>query len=295
MILFAEIPLINQASLNQASDLKKPKKENLRTSDETDIGFSFYNLLRITGLIKKQVTQKKVPQRKASSIKQTQSADMIPIYLSERKGVKRITLAFSSKMRRMILTAPPRTPRTYLRTFIKTHHDWIQQQFAKPIVQPKVFSPGIIVPFEGRTYTLIHQVSNRVIVEIRSDMLFVQAAISRIDTHVRRWLVERAHETLEIASRTFAQTLGVSVEKITVKSMHTRWGSCSSDGNLNYNWRLILAPPEILIYVCAHEVAHRVYMDHSVSFWQTVAKLYPDYKAARLWLKKNGQSLYAFG
>ena len=217
------------------------------------------------------------------------------IYLSERKGIKRITLSFSSKMRRMVLTAPPRTPRTYLRNFIKTHHDWIQQQFTKPIAEPKAFEPGTIVPFQGKLYVLAHQVSNKVIVETRSNTLFVQAAVSRIDTHVRRWLLKQAVTSLELASYNFAKMLGVSIEKITVKAMHTRWGSCSSDGNLNYNWRLILAPPEILSYVCAHEVAHRIHMNHSAAFWQTVEALCPDYKAARLWLKKNGASLYAFG
>ncbi len=290
MILFAEIPLADQSNSSE-----KTNKEKLNDTDETGIGFSFNDLLKIAGIIKKPSTNKKTSNKKVTSTDQTPSTQMIPIYLSERKGIKRITLAFSSKTRRMILTAPPRTPRTYLRTFIKTHHDWIQQQVAKPVVQPKVFTPGALVPFEGRNYTLVHQISNRVIVEIRNDTLFIQAAASRIDTHVRRFLIKRAHESLEAKSHTFAQTLGVSIKKITVKAMHTRWGSCSSDGNLNYNWRLILAPPEILIYVCAHEVAHRVYMDHSAAFWQTVAKLYPDYKTARLWLKKNGQSLYAFG
>ncbi len=283
MILFAEIPLTNQSNRSE-----KPHKKTPHNADETGTGFSFNDLLKIAGIIKK-------PNKKAPSADKIPSTQMIPIYLSERKGVKRITLAFSSKTRRMVLTAPPRTPRTYLRTFIKTHHDWIQQQFTKPVVQPKVFAPGISVPFEGRDYTLVHHISNRVIVEIRNDTLFVQAAASRIDTHVRRFLTKHAQESLEAASRSFAQTLGVSIEKITVKAMHTRWGSCSSDGNLNYNWRLILAPPEILMYVCAHEVAHRIYMDHSAAFWQTVATLYPDYKTARLWLKKNGQSLYAFG
>lgn len=279
MILFAEIPL----GSDHVSDHDDNKK--------TGVGTTLNNVLNLVGL-KKQATLK-TPQIK--KMPGAAFSATIPIYLSERKGISRITLSFSAKMRRMVLRAPPRTSRTYLRDFIKTHYDWIQQQFTKPMAEPKAFEPGMAVPFQGRSYVLTHHVSNKVIVEAKSNTLFVQSAVSRVDTHVRRWLLKQAVISFELESYNFAKTLGVSIEKITVKSMHTRWGSCSSDGNLNYNWRLILAPPEILSYVCAHEVSHRLHMNHSAAFWQTVEALYPRYKAARLWLKKNGASLYVFG
>lgn len=76
-----------------------------------------------------------------------------------------------------------------------------------------------------------------------------------------------------------------------IKEQKTRWGSCSKKGNLNFNWRIILAPPGILDYVVVHELSHLVYMDHSKNFWHTVSEYMPDYKNARLWLRKNGERL----
>ena len=85
--------------------------------------------------------------------------------------------------------------------------------------------------------------------------------------------------------------IGVKCEKWTIRYMKTRWGSCSSRGNLNFNWRLMLAPPRVLDYVVVHELCHRKHMDHSPAFWQEVGNLLPDYKTLRKWLKDNGNTL----
>jgi predicted metal-dependent hydrolase len=219
----------------------------------------------------------------------------IPIYLRERKGSSRITMSYSTTKRHVVIAAPKRTTKTFLTDFIKKHIDWIEKQVAKHGDGSKEFAPGVIVPFRGNAHTLTHEESNRVLVKVDGDVFFVRAATKRIDTHVRRWLMKEAASDVEKESVKFAKKLGVTIAKITVKSMHTRWGSCSSAGNLNYNWRLIFAPESILSYVCAHEVCHRIHMNHSKAFWDTVAKICPDYELARAWLRKNGSSLYAFG
>lgn len=228
--------------------------------------------------------------------KQTpQSPASVPVYVRERKGTSRITMSFSTKERHVVISAPKRTTKTYLRDFITKHQGWIEKQVVKHGAVAKVFAPGVIVSYKGKPHTLTHEESNKVLVQPNGDSFFVRATITRIDTHVRRWLLKQATDACTMASLQFAKALNVTVEKVSVKSMYTRWGSCSSAGNLNYNWRLILAPEDVLIYVCAHEVAHRVHMNHSKVFWDTVAKVCPDYEKARLWLKKNGSSLYAFG
>ena len=76
---------------------------------------------------------------------------------------------------------------------------------------------------------------------------------------------------------------------ITIRDQKTRWGSCSAKGNLNFNWKLVLMPPEILDYVVVHELAHRLQMNHSAAFWAEVGKILPDYRERRQWLKVNGQ------
>lgn len=100
-----------------------------------------------------------------------------------------------------------------------------------------------------------------------------------------------AAQVLQQRTEYFARQMGVAYGRITVRDQKTRWGSCSAKGNLNYNWRLILAPQEVLDYVVVHELAHRREMNHSERFWQLVEEVLPDYRGRRSWLKKNGDLL----
>ena len=97
-----------------------------------------------------------------------------------------------------------------------------------------------------------------------------------------------AKELLLKKCRYFAERMGVSYGTVTVREQKTRWGSCSTKGNLNFNWKLALMPEEILDYLVVHELAHRVEMNHSPAFWAVVAEEIPDYKTRREWLRQNG-------
>lgn len=99
---------------------------------------------------------------------------------------------------------------------------------------------------------------------------------------------KRAKKALEEKCRFFAGRMGVSYGRIAVREQKTRWGSCSAKGNLNFNWKLILMPEEILDYLVVHELAHRIEMNHSPAFWRVVEREIPDYKERRAWLKRNG-------
>ncbi len=91
----------------------------------------------------------------------------------------------------------------------------------------------------------------------------------------------------------FAPLVGVSYGRISIRCQRTRWGSCSSKGNLNFNYLLMLAPPEVLDYVVVHELCHRKELNHSAQFWSEVARVMPGYDACRKWLKNNGAGLIA--
>lgn len=90
----------------------------------------------------------------------------------------------------------------------------------------------------------------------------------------------------------YARIMNVSYGRISIREQKTRWGSCSSKGNLNFNWRLILAPEEVLDYVVVHELAHRREMNHSKAFYAVVESVLPDYRTARSWLREHGDSLW---
>ncbi len=90
----------------------------------------------------------------------------------------------------------------------------------------------------------------------------------------------------------YAPFLGVTFNRVSVKDQRTLWGSCTPDGNLNFNWRLTMAPPAVLDYLVVHELAHRAQMNHSRRFWELVERLCPGHRTHRRWLRKNGNALY---
>jgi hypothetical protein len=104
-------------------------------------------------------------------------------------------------------------------------------------------------------------------------------------------LIDYAREKIEEKTREIAQTYEISYKRISIRDQKTRWGSCSSAGNLNFNWKIILAPKQIFDYVIAHELAHLVEHNHSQNFWNLVKKIHPTHKEDRRWLKLNGKRL----
>ena len=118
-----------------------------------------------------------------------------------------------------------------------------------------------------------------------------QQARIHLDAAQEKELRERAKSVLAQRTAYFARQIGVTYGRITVRDQKTRWGSCSQTGNLNFNFRLILAPLEVLDYVVVHELCHRRQMYHSAQFWQEVAQVLPDYRKRKAWLTENGWRL----
>lgn len=104
-------------------------------------------------------------------------------------------------------------------------------------------------------------------------------------------LADKALEVIPMRVEYFANIMGVTYGNITIRNQKTRWGSCSSKGNLNFNCLLMLAPPEVLDYVVVHELCHRKQMNHSKAFWAEVEKVFPDYKKSIKWLKEEGSQI----
>ena len=120
-----------------------------------------------------------------------------------------------------------------------------------------------------------------------------QGALHAIGAEQLETLKELAREPIYESLRRFAPQMDVNYGRVTIRCQKSRWGSCSSAGNLNFNCLLALAPREVLDYVVVHELAHRLHMDHSAAFWQEVEKVLPDYRVCRDWLRQNGGALLA--
>lgn len=111
---------------------------------------------------------------------------------------------------------------------------------------------------------------------------------------LEKWYRKEASDIIEEKASEYAMRLSVSFQDIHIKDTKSRWGSCSGKGNLNFNWRLVMAPEPVLDYVVIHELCHLRYMDHSEHFWNLVAEFCPAYKQYRKWLKEHGESLHLF-
>lgn len=124
--------------------------------------------------------------------------------------------------------------------------------------------------------------------------LFLPGSVETLGARLKGFFKVQARERLAAASHYYASQLGRDICALSLRDTRSRWGSCTADGRLMYSWRLIMAPPEVLEYVAAHEVSHLVQMNHSAEFWAVVEGLMPDYQRHRKWLKANGARLHHF-
>ena len=114
-----------------------------------------------------------------------------------------------------------------------------------------------------------------------------QEPVRRLSPQDIRALADQAMQIIPDKVRFYAEKIGVDYGRVTIRNQKTRWGSCSAKGNLNFNCLLMLAPEDVLDYVVIHELCHRKEMNHSPRFWSEVAKIMPDYKNSKIWLKEN--------
>ena len=206
---------------------------------------------------------------------------------------RRITLRVDHVHRRAIVTAP--APRHVARAerLLRDHAGWLRQRLdALPDAMP--FADGGTVPLRGRPH-VIRVDGDLARATILDDAIMAPSDPARLCAAMEEALRAEARADLAEASARHAKTIDVTFNRIRIGDPARRWGSCSTSGTLSFSWRLVLAPPAVLDYVAAHEVAHLREMNHGPRFWAHVAALCPDWKTHSAWLKANGQRLHAVG
>ncbi|MEH6647983.1 M48 family metallopeptidase [Sulfitobacter sp.] len=215
----------------------------------------------------------------------------ISLILRRSAQAKRISLRISQLDGRVTLTMPKRLAEREAIDFARSKEAWIRKHLDARGGDVLV-GIGAELPLGGRVYTVQSGSGRRV--QITSDGIFVPGPPERAGKRLSAHLKELARDRLAGASDDYAALLGRSYARLSLRDTRSRWGSCTSDGGLMYSWRLIMAPPEVLDYVAAHEVAHLAQMNHSSAFWAEVAKIYGDYAAPRNWLRANGSTLHRY-
>ncbi|ARC89748.1 M48 family metallopeptidase [Rhodovulum sp. MB263] len=213
----------------------------------------------------------------------------LEVTLRRSARARRYSLRVSQLDGRVTLTLPQRAPEAEGLAFVREKEAWIRRHLsARP--EGHVVRAGGTVPYEGRALPLVPGTGR--IPQMREGELAVPGSAEEVPPRVLAFLKIRARARLAAAADGHAAALGISYRRLTVREARSRWGSCSSRGDLMFAWRLIMAPPEVLDYVAAHEVAHLVEMNHSSRFWSVVGGLMPGYEAPRAWLRANGAALH---
>ncbi len=211
----------------------------------------------------------------------------VPLILRRSARARRISLRVSALDGRVTLTLPPKVRDREALAFAEEKAGWIRSHLAKH-PPPVTVQIGAVVPVEGRNRRVV-AASGRGITLSDAEVAVPPASPGR---SLQRYLKELARDRLAEASDRYAERLGRPYTRLTIRDTRSRWGSCTADGGLMYSWRLIMAPPGVLHYVAAHEVAHLSEMNHSPAFWAQVGRLYGDYAAPREWLKTSGSVLH---
>ncbi len=214
----------------------------------------------------------------------------VEVTLRRSPRARRISLRVSGLDGRVTLTLPHGVAEREALNFAHTKGDWLRAQLDNRPDDVAV-QPGADIPVEGQIRRIAIGSGRRVI--LTDETLFVPDSADTA-SRLRSWLRTRARDHLAAASDHYAAQLGASYSRLTLRDTRSRWGSCSHKGGLMYSWRLILAPPDVLDYVAAHEVTHLLEMNHSPAFWSVVARLKPAYEEPRRWLRDNGSGLHRY-
>lgn len=217
-------------------------------------------------------------------------AGNIRVALRRSARARRMTLRVPRLGGDVVLTLPRSTPLAEGQAFAESKAEWLRQASARQ-TPPEIVGAGTVIPIEGTPVTITPFPILRP--RIENHKLLVPQ-VKPAGPVVQAFLRHLAHQRLTAASTHYADQIGQNYRSISLRDTRSRWGSCSTEKRLMFSWRLIMAPPEVLNYVAAHEVAHLVHMDHSPRFWSEVEKLMPGYQQHRNWLREHGNALLAW-
>jgi hypothetical protein len=193
--------------------------------------------------------------------------------------------------------APLRAPHAAIETFIQQKMDWITRTREKIKSTPdesilgKQYADGEKFPFLGSSFDLKLVGLQKHSLHFDNGFTLRHTSQKKGEQVFTRWYKGRALEIISKRVQQYSQQYNFAPKQVKISSAKTRWGSCSPNGTLNFTWRLVMAPLDVIDYVVVHELAHLRVKDHSSKFWKMVGSIYPEYKKQRKWLRENGEKL----
>lgn len=240
------------------------------------------------------------------------SKSAAPSLLIEGRVVP-LTVRLDRRARRYIVRVDPFTGevavispsahgRSTALSFAREQAGWIAEKLAA-VPPARAYADGVTIPFHGIDHIIRHRSQQRGVVSVHTPdplgeklpALCVSGALHHLPRRLEDWLKRESRREIGARLTIHADRLGFSPPAFGLRDPRSRWGSCTSQGNMSFSWRLILAPEFVLDYVVAHETAHLKQMNHGKSFWRLLEKLTPDVQRAENWLKRNGALLHRVG
>ncbi len=225
----------------------------------------------------------------------------VPLTLAVNPRARRISIRIDPMRGIAIATAPSKRQLKRAAQFAAERVGWIAKELAA-LPQRAVLLPHTLTPLRGVMHELIYEqgrghgrIEPPDALGAPPRLVAPAPDLDLFEARVKRFFKAEALKDLTARVAVHCAMLGVRAQKIQVKETRSRWGSCSTDGALSFSWRVILAPPFVLDYLAAHEVAHLKEMNHSPRFWAHVARLCPEHEAGRAWLHTHGAVLHAIG
>ncbi|MES2854415.1 MAG: SprT family zinc-dependent metalloprotease [Bdellovibrionota bacterium] len=237
----------------------------------------------------------KPSSRKSRTEKTLLAGREVEIYRKPYRRRLSITVKLNGRLR---ITAPSGISTQALTDFVRSHEAWIEKALSsygtlRTAFPKKSYVAGEIFPYLGDKLRLRLEPSKRSRIEVRAngEELIVCAPSGAAPTELAKAIAgfyERSgRELITKRVEEFSKAMDLNYSKLSFRSQKTRWGSCSSRGGLSFNWRLMIAPREVVDYVVVHELSHLKHYNHSSRFWALVATQIPDYKRTRSWLSQN--------
>jgi predicted metal-dependent hydrolase len=232
---------------------------------------------------------------------------LIPYQLRVNPRAKHIRLRIDANGLRVL--TPAGVKREDVEQLLREKSQWIRkyhQQFqAVPAAVPKrEWRDGETLLYQGERYPIAVRLraAARTVVEFNGAEFEIgvngaageKERAAALERAVIKWYLKAAGEAIAGRLAHYQRLTGLVHGAVRIKAQKSRWGSCSRQGNLNFNWKLVLAPGWVLDYVVVHEICHLRHLNHSRDFWKLVAAVYPDYQSARQWLRKNGPELLLY-
>ena len=215
----------------------------------------------------------------------------VSLVLRRSARARRLSLRVSALDGRVTLTLPRNVSEREALNFAREKAGWLRGHLSRQPTEVSV-THGSEIPFEGVMIRVVPGAGRAV--RLLDNTLTVPGDPARVGARIQGFLKQAARDRLSEASDRHAAALGRGYDRLTLRDTRSRWGSCTSDGGLMYSWRLIMAPPGVLDYVAAHEVAHLAEMNHSPAFWAHVEQLFGDTRSPRRWLRADGPGLHRF-